>query len=257
MLRQGSTGEAVKAWQRFLIDQGFLPEGQADGAFGPKTHTASAMWQASQELVADGIIGPKSLLVARGQGYSSTMEIPPLVRRTAEELGISPDRMMAFQIVESGGRADSVRFEPHLAHRKLGERAEAIPWTRNERGAWSLVRHETSRAAFDRALAMHDDEPWRRAIIESASFGLFQVLGGGLIKLFGVDDAIENFTDDPEVISYALVAGWFKGNRSALAAARKVPPDIRTLVKRYNGNGPNVDNYVAKLTAALLRVRGF
>ena len=103
---------------------------------------------------------------------------------------------------------------------------------------------------------MHSDEEWQRAIIESASFGLFQVLGSGLIDLFGVSDAVPAFDESSSVVSFALVSGWFRKTPSALAAAQADPPDIRTLVKRYNGDGPNVDNYIRKITDALLRVRG-
>lgn len=50
-IRQGSTGEAVRAWQEFLgID--------ADGVFGPATAAATRNWQAANGLEADGVVGP-------------------------------------------------------------------------------------------------------------------------------------------------------------------------------------------------------
>jgi putative chitinase len=50
LLKKGSTGEDVKALQRFL--------GLADdGSFGPGTEAAVKTWQEKQGLVADGIVG--------------------------------------------------------------------------------------------------------------------------------------------------------------------------------------------------------
>ena len=151
-----------------------------------------------------------------------------------------------------------MRFEPHLAHRKLGDRARVIPWSpQSDRKRWSLVRSETNREAFDAALGMNDDEDWKGAIVESSSFGLFQVLGGALLRLFpgDVEDAVSAFDDAPEVVSYALVADWFRRSPRAMEAAKQDPPDIRRLVRAYNGSG-NVSSYSRRLTEALMRVRG-
>lgn len=257
-MRRGYEGEGVRAWQEFLTAGGHLEPG-ASGLFDLATETATRSFQALERLGADGIVGPRTLAAARAHGFVEVYPLDPLVAKTASALGIPVELMESFRLVESGTRSNprAVRFEPHLAYRKIGDRARTIPYTpQSERKRWSMVFAETNRAAFDRALGMHSDEEWRRAIIESASFGLFQVLGSGLIDLFGVDEAVPAFDQDPEVVSYALVSGWFRKNPSALAAAQADPPDIRTLVKRYNGNGPNVDNYVHKFTDALLRVRG-
>ena len=257
MLRRGSHGPNVRAWQQFLICKGHLPANSDDGIFGPNTERATASYQRDSGFPIgqiDGIAGPLTLGAAHGDGFSGNAEPPDLIRKTADGLGIEPNLMRAFVKVESGGRADAVRFEPHLAHRKLGERAQGIPYTPQSRTRrWSLVKTETSRGAFDRALAMHDDEGWRRAIIESSSFGLFQVLGAHLVRMFGVDEAVSAFDEEPEVISYALVASWFRSNPRALSIARQSPPDIEGLVRRYNGPA-NVTKYSAKLRAALASI---
>jgi len=89
-------------------------------------------------------------------------------------------------------------------------------------------------------------------MIESASWGLFQVLGSHLIQIFGVDDAVESFDDDPKIVSFALVASWFRASPQALRAAKA--EDIRKLTRLYNGPG-QVDRYSAKLSSALIKVR--
>jgi peptidoglycan hydrolase-like protein with peptidoglycan-binding domain len=257
MLRRGSTGPNVRAWQQFLIGAGHLPAHSDDGIFGPRTQEATRSYQTTEgfpPIQIDGIAGPLTLGSAYGQGFDGHAAAPDLVRVTADGLGIDPDLMRAFEIVESGGRADAVRFEPHLARRKMGERASDIPYTPKSRSQkWSIVRTETSRGAFDRAHAMHEDQPWRRAMIESSSWGLFQVLGSHLIGIFGVDDAVESFTADPEIVSHAILASWFRATPQALRAAKA--EDLRKLTRFYNGPG-NVDRYSSKLAEALIKVRG-
>jgi peptidoglycan hydrolase-like protein with peptidoglycan-binding domain len=256
MLRRGSTGPNVRAWQQFLIGAGHLPAHSDDGIFGPQTQEATRAYQTTEgfpPIQIDGIAGPLTLGSAHGAGFTGHAEAPDLVRVTADGLGIDPDLMRAFEIVESGGRAGAVRFEPHIARRKMGERACCIPYTPKSRSQrWSVVRSETSRAAFDRAHAMHEDQPWRRAMIESSSWGLFQVLGSHLIGIFGVDEALAAFTADPEIVSHAILASWFRASPQALRAAKS--EDLRKLVRLYNGPG-QVDAYTSKLSSALIKVR--
>ena len=255
MLRRGSTGPNVRAWQQFLIGAGHLPAHSDDGVFGPTTEQATRHYQAAEGFPAtqvDGIAGPLTLGSAHGQGFDGHAEDHDLVRITADGLGIDPDLMRAFEIVESGGRANAVRFEPHIARRKMGERAAEIPYTPKSRSQrWSVVRTETSRGAFDRALAMNEDQAWRQAMIESASWGLFQVLGSHLIEMFG-DDSVAAFDAAPRIISFALVAAWFRSNPQALRAAKA--EDLRKLCRLFNGPG-QVDAYAGKLSSALIKIR--
>lgn len=59
ILKNGSTGDAVKELQRFLNDK--LNLGLVlDGKLGPKTIAVIKEWQKNNGLVADGLIGPKT-----------------------------------------------------------------------------------------------------------------------------------------------------------------------------------------------------
>jgi len=60
LLKQGSTGAAVKAAQQALKTLGYL-DGAADGIYGPKTVLAVKAFQKANKLSRDGIIGPKTL----------------------------------------------------------------------------------------------------------------------------------------------------------------------------------------------------
>ncbi|GAA5018828.1 hypothetical protein GCM10023258_05850 [Terrabacter aeriphilus] len=55
VLRQGSTGEAVKGLQRELVDAGYSLT--VDGSFGPATYSALRSYQSTSGLVVDGVAG--------------------------------------------------------------------------------------------------------------------------------------------------------------------------------------------------------
>ena len=59
MLKQGSKGEYVLYWQRFLNSNGFFC-GVEDGIFGKNTKLGVMDFQSCHGLKADGIIGPKT-----------------------------------------------------------------------------------------------------------------------------------------------------------------------------------------------------
>lgn len=71
LVRQGTTGEACKAWQNFLNvhrNAGLV----IDGACGPLTMAVARAWQASVGLTADGALGPMSRVKANAQAVMST-----------------------------------------------------------------------------------------------------------------------------------------------------------------------------------------
>jgi hypothetical protein len=68
VLRRGSTGVAVGAWQRFLQDQNF-PIGAVDNGFGAVTEKVTRDYQQKNGLVADGIVGNASYAKALSQGF--------------------------------------------------------------------------------------------------------------------------------------------------------------------------------------------
>ena len=58
-LRKGDRGDEVKQWQAFLNANDYRC-GYVDGIFGNNTEKAVKQYQAAHDLVADGIIGPKT-----------------------------------------------------------------------------------------------------------------------------------------------------------------------------------------------------
>ena len=79
VIRQGSSGEAVKQWQLFLIGEGFLKE-VADGIFGPVTDAATRRYQKAKGLTADGVVGSKTYAQAINEDMAvveDDEEFPP------------------------------------------------------------------------------------------------------------------------------------------------------------------------------------
>jgi putative chitinase len=74
VLKQGSSGPAVKDLQLRLKDLGFDPNG-VDGVFGPGTRTAVIAFQQSKGLQADGIAGPATM-AALQSGAPGTQDDP-------------------------------------------------------------------------------------------------------------------------------------------------------------------------------------
>jgi hypothetical protein len=68
VIRAGSQGAEVAAWQAFLVVQGY-GAGAADGVFGARTDAATRAWQLHEGLDADGIVGPASYERARAAGF--------------------------------------------------------------------------------------------------------------------------------------------------------------------------------------------
>ncbi len=67
VLRRGSRGDAVSAWQNFLVGKGLLD--QADGIFGQNTEDATKNYQTSHGLEPDGIVGPQVYSKALAEGF--------------------------------------------------------------------------------------------------------------------------------------------------------------------------------------------
>ena len=225
MLKIGSTGESVKAWQRFLRRQN-LTTCSASGKFGLAIDKATKAYQERAGVFADGIVGPITLRAAKADGY----ETP--TKAEAVDAGIPGAVLEAFRRVESNGKPAAVRFEPHIFLRLAPDLRGKVPYTR-AKYVWSTVSSETDRAAFDHAASLDAE-----AAVKATSWGLFQVLGSHLLDLYDGDPvaAVEAFDADPESVSDKLVAKWFAANPRARYAANKEPIDWHTLARCYNGS---------------------
>ena len=178
-LRHGDRGQAVFALQRLLNQHGaglFL-----DGDFGDATEQAVRRFQRGAGLVVDGIAGPKTLAAVAGRNSGRLLAQRDL-DSAAERLGVPLASVLAVNEVESVGEGflpngkPKILFERHIMFRRLPtERAAALaeryPHLVNSRpGGYAGNEAEHQRLAQARQL----DET---CALESASWGLFQVMG--------------------------------------------------------------------------------
>lgn len=105
LLRQGSTGVAVREWQK-VVNVVLGRDGVAeDGIFGPRTTAATRKVQKLFGLAADGIVGPR------------TRAATDIVQEAVDPIGVDPTRI-----------ADAVASVGHL---ELGDRGARVEqWQR-------------------------------------------------------------------------------------------------------------------------------
>ena len=132
----------------------------------------------------------------------------------AARAGVPTPVIAAIRKVESGGNPSAIRFETRLFRERTGQTIE---------GSGSSAFQE----AFSR-------DP--RAAVESTSFGLYQVLGGALLRLYGPSPAtaLARFRADPRKVSDELLVAWFQSRPAAREAANS--GDWAALARAYNGS---------------------
>lgn len=77
-----SRGPAVKKWQLFLIEQGFM-EPPAFGNFERRTVLATAAFQRRYGLDGLGVVGPKTLRIAKSLGFGQPRPSAPSLEKIA------------------------------------------------------------------------------------------------------------------------------------------------------------------------------
>lgn len=171
----GDVGRAVTTLQQAL---GIV----ADGYFGPRTRAAVMAFQRQRGLVEDGIAGPKTWAAVAAAPDGRYLTQRDLLR-AADLLEVPVASVMAVNHVESRGRGfiddrPAILFERHIMYRRcrsygldVDELCLRYPTIINpERGGYEGGAREHAR--LDIARDIHP-----AAAIESASWGLFQIMG--------------------------------------------------------------------------------
>jgi len=190
-LRLDDRNQAVLVLQKQLNAQGagLYP----DGHYGERTEQAVRDFQRRAGLVADGVAGPKTLAALAGKDTGHLLKQRDL-ERAAERLGVPLASVLAINLVESQGNGflDNGRpvilFERHVMRERLLEHRHVLPGLASPEatvealaarypalvnarpGGYAGGVAEHQRLA--QARQIHDS-----AALESASWGLFQIMG--------------------------------------------------------------------------------
>ncbi len=114
LLKRGSQGIEVTELQKRLKEKGFDP-GNLDGIFGPAVEAAVMAFQNSEGLLADGIVGVKTLAALElAQSIGERNPIPLL------RVGATGDRVRKLQ-----QRLTALGFDPGAADGIFGPKTEA------------------------------------------------------------------------------------------------------------------------------------
>lgn len=101
VVAQGSTGPAVKLWQRVLQSMGYdIGRAGADGDFGPATKRATVAFQRNSGLEQDGVVGEMSWLepiVRTGDRVLRQGDHGPVVGVWQNVAGVTPDEVFGPQ----------------------------------------------------------------------------------------------------------------------------------------------------------------
>ena len=184
VLRNGSHGSDVAELQHKLNMAG--AKLVADGWFGDATEAAVIAFQRRTGLVADGIAGGKTLATLASGARPPKLLTDADLAAAAERLGVPVAVIRAVNAVESRGSGflvdgrPVILFERHVFYRQLeaaGIDAAALAarypnLCNRQRGGYAGGAAEWMRIKNAAAVSGHFS-----AAYESASWGLFQILG--------------------------------------------------------------------------------
>lgn len=175
----------------------------------------------------------------------------------ATRLSVSPAHVRMVRAVESGGRSFDdggrpvILFEPHVFYRRTQGRFGVTAFSYPQ---WGQKPYPTS---FDGRWTQMADaaEKDEQAALESASWGLFQIMGFHWQDL--AYDSVRDFTERmaaSEAEHLEAVVRFIEKNGLAPALRRCKAGDAdscRDFAKGYNGAGYEKNQYHVKLAGAL------
>lgn len=262
LLTIGSRGLAVRNLQAVLTLAGFAVA--VDGDFGEQTERAVAAYQRKVGLVDDGAAGPKTQAALKGFDISRYLKRKDL-QQAADRLGVPLASVMAVNQVESRGEGFAsngrpvILFERHVMHDRLQANglseaeADALAakhpaLVNRQPGGYIGGTAEHQRLA--QAQQIH-----AAAALESASWGLFQIMGYHWQRL-GYHDA-QHFADTMALSEAAQLDAFatFIETDPALHKALKARR-WKQFARIYNGRNYAKKLYDVKLARAYAQFAG-
>lgn len=269
LLRLNDRGDAVKDVQ---VKLGIA----ADGHFGPVTQTAVIAFQRKHGLGADGIVGPATLAKLSLKTPEITLkktkfEIADFIGAGAT-LKCHPGMIEALAIKEARGSAFladgrvKILFERHQFHRRLATVRKAGQTTASQLAFRNKVAAENPQICNSvRGGYLGNEREYPRlnlartfsdtAALESASFGMFQVMGFNAVPI-GYASVQEFERLMQQDIGQHLVAltRFVLHTPSALKGIRE--QNFPMLAQAYNGTAYKENKYDTDLAKHFNNVKG-
>lgn len=262
LLTIGSRGLAVRNLQAALKLAGFSIE--VDGDFGEQTGRAVAAFQRRAGLVDDGVAGPKTQAALKGFDISRYLKRQDL-QQAADRLGVPLASVMAVNQVESRGEGFAANGRPVILFERhvMFDRLQANGLSEAEADALAakhpaLVNRQPG--GYIGGTAEHQrlaqaQQIHAVAALESASWGLFQIMGYHWQRL-GYHDA-QHFADCMQLSEAAQLDAFvsFIETDTALHKALK-GRKWAEFARRYNGPAYARNLYDVKLARAYAQFAG-
>lgn len=262
-IRQGSTNrDSVIMLQELLQLAGHKIS--VDGGFGKGTDAAVKAYQEKHGLLVDGVVGDKTwmLLFSQFPDYLKERVEKHLseedVQEVADQLGVELAVVKAVNEVESGGLGfaggkPKILFEGHVFWKRL--KAHGVDPSTHREGNETILFPKTTAETrkhyrgdqhdrLDQAKKIHED-----AALESASWGLFQIMGYHWKAL--EYPSVKNFVGlmHKNEGEHLKAFGRFVMDNKKMHAALKAK-DWAGFAERYNGPGYKTNKYDIKLASA-------
>jgi hypothetical protein len=227
----------------------------------PKVDTLPPTIKAANEALNAAPVKPEPALPGFDVGRYANLKAPALVLAdkiaAAEKLGVSVKHINMLLKVESGGKSFDdkgrpvILFEPHIFHRRTKGKWSPSNFSYSKWGARPYPK------SFDARWAQLGEAALRNpvAALESASWGLFQVMGFHW-KALGYESA-QAFAaamtrGEPEQLDAMVRYIVANGLKNALQACKAGNPDsCRAFARGYNGAGFEKNDYHSRMARAL------
>lgn len=258
--RNTSKTDSVILLQNLLKKTGY--EIAADGAFGPMTEAAVMDFQKQNKLVVDGIVGQKTWRTLLSEEPENPVELKSRflsesdLNNVADDLGVELAVIKAVNEVESSGQGFSgdkpkILFEGHVFWRQLKKHGldpssltegnENILYSRWTREHYFGGEREHER--LEKAKKIHEN-----AALESASWGLFQIMGYHWESLgYKSVKAFVKLMQKSEGEHIKAFGRFIIANNLTKYLKNK---DWAGFARRYNGPGYKTNKYDEKLARA-------
>lgn len=260
VLRRGDKGPAVVELQELLLKAGYSLT--PDGDFGGTTEKFVRAVQSKNNLVADGIAGPKTIKILKGccpVGLKLLSQAD--IVWAAATLKTDVASVLCVNEVESRGHGflddgrPVILFERHIMYRMLDEHdVNPAPFMQSQPGLVNTkpggyIGGAREWDRMDKAKLIN-----KAAALESASWGAYQIMGfhWQTLGYRDVNDFVERMQCSERKQLEAFVA-FIESQRGLLKAIQT--QDWVNFARLYNGSNYAINQYDKKLAAAYTRAK--